>query len=380
MNPINNESINARQRDRILARIEKANALIDEYENIILTSNDPKEKLRAQENIDSTRHLIPNYQAELDALGQSKEAPSTPQPVSNTLPIKEEFSESGESNTHNVSAISLVDDVQDLDRRLKDLQRGIDDLKRGQDSIYQRITEAHNHELKAIFALIRQGAFAKEEMTQTLEMIGQAVSTLEENQESLSLGFQKVIADANSALSSEASLQGKLELTLPIIPLLLDYKVEFGGTDSVDLNKLWENAQNWWKSLTTRASERGNRELLNKYSEEFRSKESYLIDFESRINQGNTNIFIRAESEFGQLARLALEMNSDLEVLNLTTKVMQPTLQRMEELARSISHQAHSAAATLAAGNAPTSQTHRIKQNMLTLHRLVRDLLAKLEE
>ena len=57
-----------RQRERILGRIEKANQLIDEYENIILMSEDPKEKMRAKQSISDTEALIMKYRAQLATL------------------------------------------------------------------------------------------------------------------------------------------------------------------------------------------------------------------------------------------------------------------------------------------------------------------------
>jgi hypothetical protein len=377
MDSISHDSIIARQRDRILVRIDKANQLIDEYENILLSSENPKEKLRVEEGIQDTKQLLAKYQTELNSLVQV----SGTQPVIRESSVVKVTPEGDEEPTINLDAqkeIPPSGDVQELDRRLRDLQRGIDDLKRGQGVLYKQITETRNQELGTVIAMIRQGAMEKTEMMQMLEMVGQAMSLLQENQESLSMDVRNAVAEVSSALSSEASLQGKLELTLPIIPLLLDYKVELTAANSADLLKVWENAQNWWKSLTMRSTERATQELINRYLEEFRAAEDYIAGFESKINQRSSNILIKAELEFDKIAKLALELGSDLELLNLTRKLTRSNLQRMEELAKSISNQAHSAAAAVASGGMPTTQIGRIKQNLPTLHQLIQDLITKL--
>lgn len=383
MDLLSQNSIVARHRDRILVRIDKANQLIDEYENILLASDNPKEKLRAEAGIQDTKQLLAKFLTELDSLAQV----SGTQPVIRespviTTPAAKVTSEGDEESTVNLDGrkeIPPSGDVQELDRRLRDLQRGINDLKRGQGILYKQITETRNQELRTVIAMIRQGAMEKVEMMQMLEMVGQAMSLLQENQESLSLDVRNAVADVNSALSSEASIQGKLELTLPIIPLLLDYKVELTAANSADLFKFWENAQNWWKSLTARSTERATRELINRYLEEFRAAEGYIAGFEAKINQISSNVLIKAELEFDKIAKLALELDSDLDLLNLTKNLTRSNLQRMEQLAKSISVLAHSAAAEIAlSGGPPTMQISRIKQNLPTLHQLVQDLITKL--
>lgn len=382
MDTIDHESIIARQRERILARIDKANQLIDDYENILLSSDNPKEKLRVEVSVQETQQLLAKYQAELKSLTQIKIPPLSSAnmaiiPVKqDSMPISDEKLPAEHSNK---MAVPVEADVQDLDKKLKDLQRGIDDLKRGQGIIYQLLTDTRNQELRMIISLIRQGEFKTEEMTQTLKFIGQALSTLQENQESLSIDVRNAIADANSALQSETSLQGKLELTLPIIPLLLDYKVELAATDSINLVRIWENAQEWWNTLTVKSTERATRELINKYLEEFNSADKYIESFESKINQDKTNIFIKAENEFSKISKLALDMDSDFEVLVFTTTLSRANLRRLEELATNISYQAHAAAATMAVGGTPITQFNQIKQNLPTLRLLLQHIISRLD-
>src|SRR5690242_13188072 len=70
MNPLNQEEIIARQRARILTRLENANQLIDDYEKKRLSSSDPTEKLHAKERIAEIEELIEQYQSQLTAIGE----------------------------------------------------------------------------------------------------------------------------------------------------------------------------------------------------------------------------------------------------------------------------------------------------------------------
>ena len=51
-------------------------------------------------------------------------------------------------------------------------------------------------------------------------------------------GLEKSLADIYQAINSDFTLQEKLEISLPIIPLLLEYKVELGA--GVDLEGAWK--------------------------------------------------------------------------------------------------------------------------------------------
>jgi hypothetical protein len=49
---------------------------------------------------------------------------------------------------------------------------------------------------------------------------------------------QQRLADINQAVNSDLSFQQKLELSLPIIPFLLEFKTEVGA--GVDVGAAWE--------------------------------------------------------------------------------------------------------------------------------------------
>jgi signal transduction histidine kinase len=97
---------------------------------------------------------------------------------------------------------------------------------RRQSAIYRLLSRTRNQELQTIIQPIREGKIQQEEMKRMVETINQALSILHADQGKLSTEIREAIVDFDSVLNSEISLQGKLELTVPIIPLLLDYKVE----------------------------------------------------------------------------------------------------------------------------------------------------------
>jgi len=412
MDPLSQESIIARQRERILARIEKANQLIDEYQNILLSSGDPQEKLRAKEGIAKTKTLSGEYESELSALAFDQERSIGVAPQKITTPTQERMDLGAEKkDARDTSEHNEINSyyVHELDKKLEELQLGIDGLKRGQGFIYQLLTETRNQELHTVVSLIRQGDIQQDEMKEMLVMVQQALSTLQANQVNLSQEVKEAIANANSALNSETSLQGKLELTLPIIPLLLDYKIELAATDSIDLNKLWENTQVWWKSLTKKAYkniwsmetlvEYGTcaqsyntkekidplqigRKSLHQYHEEFDKRNDYLSKFEAKVNQSmsNLNILIKAQEEFSALENLSGKFLKELMCLSKEPEYPTHDLQRVNELAGSISNQAQAAAGLVATNGIATLPINQIKRNLPMLRRLLKQLLSWLEQ
>jgi hypothetical protein len=52
--------------------------------------------------------------------------------------------------------------------------------------------------------------------------------------------LRAAITDLTEAVESSMTVDQKLELTLPLVPLLLQYKVELGAGSEVDLHALWE--------------------------------------------------------------------------------------------------------------------------------------------
>jgi len=344
--------------------------LLKAYERKRRLSKEPREQQEWDDQIADVKKLLDKDTKEKEDLESGREAQTAAS--DNNLQSK------------STGQVTKQDDqLHDQLREIKDeMKRGFNDLKRGQGAIYQLLTETRNQELKTVIGLIQQGDVQQDEMVQMLASVKTALSALEQNQISLNDDVREVISNASSALNSEASLQGKLELTLPIIPLLLDYKVELGMTDSIDLNQIWENTQKWWKSLVTQISRRTLQLLISEYYEEFKMKANYLTEFEEKINQSvsNLNILIKADEELTDLARLSQSFVKKLE--NIREKIDYPRndFERNLELATSIATASRSAATSVARNGNPNQQIDQIRRNMPVLRKTMVQLVSWYEQ
>ena len=120
----------------------------------------------------------------------------------------------------------------------------------GQEAIGHFLSETRNQELQSIIQLLHDGSIQQEDMKNALDIIRQAVAFLQASQDKISSEIENSLRGASLALDSDLNLQGKLELTLPIIPLLLDYKVEVAAANIIDLNKMWEDLKRKWRKQT----------------------------------------------------------------------------------------------------------------------------------
>ena len=65
----------------------------------------------------------------------------------------------------------------------------------------------------------------------------------------LEADLRAAIADLTEAVESSLTLDQKLELSLPLVPLLLNYKIELGAGSELDLHALRAELQARWRKL-----------------------------------------------------------------------------------------------------------------------------------
>jgi hypothetical protein len=63
--------------------------------------------------------------------------------------------------------------------------------------------------------------------------------------------LRAAVADLTEAVESSLSLERKLELSLPLLPLLT-YKIELGVGSEMDLHDLWNELRARWRRLVER--------------------------------------------------------------------------------------------------------------------------------
>lgn len=129
--------------------------------------------------------------------------------------------------------------VRHIDRIHRDLGGRLENLRRGQAAIYQRVGTEARTVLNSILQEVQGGRIEQGELTRMLDAIRRALKHIQEvglsvNDERL----EKSLSDIYQAINSDSRLHEKVELSLPIIPLLLEYKVELGA--GVDLEGVWK--------------------------------------------------------------------------------------------------------------------------------------------
>lgn len=141
------------------------------------------------------------------------------------------------------SKISRYLDLEDIMHRIDEMYRGlgdqIDDLKRGQAVIYQRIDGETQHSLDAVLSEVRQGRIEQDQLQRTIDSIRRALKYIQiEGLPVKDEDLKKSLNDIYKAVNSDLTFQQKLELSIPIIPVLLAYKIELGA--SIDLKAVWK--------------------------------------------------------------------------------------------------------------------------------------------
>lgn len=146
-----------------------------------------------------------------------------------------------------------------LDEMHLDLGIKLDDLKRGQEAIYRRIGGESQLVLDSILKEIRQGRIEQGQLQRTVDSIRRALKRIQEiglpiDDEDLARSLDQIY----HAVNSDLPFQQKLELSIPIVPLLLGYKIELGA--AVDLGGVWEELIKSSQRLSHRTSREERRE------------------------------------------------------------------------------------------------------------------------
>ena len=156
-------------------------------------------------------------------------------------------------NTTEMTAPSTNDIMHRLDEMQLELGGKLEDLKRGQAIIYQRINVQSQVVLEMILNEVRQQRIEQSEMHTVLDAIRRVLKHIQNT--GLPVADDKVkqsLADIYQAVNSNMTLHQQLELSLPIIPFLLEYKI---GLDAgVDLGAVW-------RELVERVQKAKNRQL-----------------------------------------------------------------------------------------------------------------------
>lgn len=134
------------------------------------------------------------------------------------------------------------------------LQTALADIQQSQASIFSKLGELESKSLAQIQAAIHQGRIEQGEMVRVLDAIRRVIRFM---QQDALRDNQELVEQANKAqdaVDSELSVQKKLELTIPLLPIFLNYKVELGTGSRIDLEALYSEVKQRWQVLLTDAN------------------------------------------------------------------------------------------------------------------------------
>jgi hypothetical protein len=134
---------------------------------------------------------------------------------------------------------ATLDSIQrSVDKLHLDLESGLAGLARGQAVIYRHISRESRLVVTSVVKEIEQGRIEQGELQRAVDAVRRALKRLLEvglpiDDEEL----KRSLDDIYRAVSGDLDFHQKLELSIPIIPLLLQYKLDLGA--GVELGALW---------------------------------------------------------------------------------------------------------------------------------------------
>jgi hypothetical protein len=129
------------------------------------------------------------------------------------------------------------------------LAQGVAGLKRGQMAIYYQLKAGQRDELAQLLAAVQAGRLSQAEMQATLNDLKRAMRVALNRGLPMAPDLRAAIADLTEAVESSLSLDQKLELALPLVPLLLNYKIELAAGSELDLHDLADDLRARWNNL-----------------------------------------------------------------------------------------------------------------------------------
>lgn len=147
--------------------------------------------------------------------------------------------------------------IKSSEQRISELHEvvlnGFSELKQSQSTLIN-IQE----KLSQVFGAIQNGQIEQSEMNRTLDAVRRALRYMQKQDITLSKEVTEQVRQANEIVDSKIDLQQKIELTIPILPLFLSYKAEFGVAVDFDLESLYKEIQATLLSLMKKSSKHGD--------------------------------------------------------------------------------------------------------------------------
>lgn len=131
----------------------------------------------------------------------------------------------------------------------KTVETGFSDMRQGQSDLLAQINRENRQLTEAILERIQLGRIEQAEMASVVNATARLLQLLRAESELWNAQMLSTIEQANNAIEGELDLHNKLELTLPIIPFLLAYKIELDGIIGADVSAALGTFQRLLKNL-----------------------------------------------------------------------------------------------------------------------------------
>jgi nucleoside phosphorylase len=133
-----------------------------------------------------------------------------------------------------------------VDAKLDRLLAGQDDLKRGVAAVYNGLTKSKQQTVDEVLAGLRamrlDDAESAREMRGMLDAIRRGLIHLQSRQlPELSAEVRSTLKEVTEVVRVETDVKNGLEWTIPLIPALLNYKINVDLGGGLDLRQWWEN-------------------------------------------------------------------------------------------------------------------------------------------
>lgn len=137
------------------------------------------------------------------------------------------------------NAVGFADLINRITTLEVNINQKLDDLRRAQAYIYQHIRAADLELVKKIFDEVHQGRIEQAEIEHAVDATRRAMKYILET--GIKMSDPKIVellGDIYQSVNNSLDFEQQFELTLPVIPFLIDYKLKLGA--GVDLDAVWK--------------------------------------------------------------------------------------------------------------------------------------------
>jgi hypothetical protein len=143
--------------------------------------------------------------------------------------------------------------VQGIHEKLDRLLQGQEGLKQGQGAIYRHVGTTQRQAVAQVLAGLQEArlddAQVRRELHGTLDAVRRALIHMQAQQlPALDAEVKRALDEVTEIVCAGVDLRTGLELTVPLIPLLLSYRTTLEAGTGLDLRQVWRNLIDWARS------------------------------------------------------------------------------------------------------------------------------------